>query len=60
MLISLLLLLLIVCVVYWGGHALMTAFGLGAPLPAVFDVVLVLIAIYGLLQVTGLWARLPL
>ncbi len=56
-LIGLLVLVIVLGLVYWAVHKLASAFGLPAPVVAVIDVILVVIAVVYLLDAFG-WASL--
>lgn len=59
-LVSLIVLVLILCVVYWALHRLAAAFGLSPQIVVVLDVLLVLIFIVYLLRAFGVGGRLGL
>lgn len=53
-LIALLIMLLIICVVFWAATRLMAAFGVGDPIRTVVIVILVIIVLIWLVQSLGL------
>ncbi len=52
-LVGLLIVLLIFCVLVWAARALMGAFGIGEPISTVIYVLIVLIAVFWLIQELG-------
>lgn len=52
-LISLLVVLLVFCLIYWAATRIMAAFGVGEPVHTVVIVVLVLLAVFWLLNMFG-------
>jgi hypothetical protein len=51
---SLLIVLLVCCVVFWAAQKLMAAFGVGDPIRTVVMVILVIILLYWILSAVGL------
>jgi hypothetical protein len=49
-LVTLLVLLVVAALVYWGGHKIADAFGLPAPILVIFDVVLVILVVVYVLR----------
>lgn len=59
-LIPVLVLLVIACLVYWAGSTLIAAFGLPAPVSAVFTVIFVVVVVLAILNLFGLTGRFAL
>jgi hypothetical protein len=52
-LISLLILLIVACAIFWAARAIMGAFGIGDPIATVVYVILVLFLLFYLIQLLG-------
>jgi len=59
-LVSLLVMLIVVCAVFWAARAIMAAFGVGDPIRTVVMVILVLLFLFWLLGVMGVVAPISL
>jgi len=57
-LIALLVIILVFCIVLWAARALLAAFGIGDPIATVVYVVLVIIALFMLVNALGYGGRL--
>jgi hypothetical protein len=55
-LVSLLVLILILALVYWGFHQIASSFGLPAQIVTVVDILIVVIAVLYILKILGLWS----
>lgn len=58
LLITLIVLVIVLGLIYWAVHRLAAAFGVPAPIVTIIDVLLVVIAVFYLLNVFGLFGRL--